>query len=57
MASRLAFVHVSDPDALARELATRGLTMRTPPENHDDGLRGCELSDADGYVLFIGCPV
>ncbi len=27
-----AFVHVSDPDALARELATRGLTTRTPPE-------------------------
>jgi catechol 2,3-dioxygenase-like lactoylglutathione lyase family enzyme len=47
-----AFVHVADPDALAAELSTQDVV----PIDTDDGLRGFELVDADGYVLFFGRP-
>ena len=50
------FIHVSDPDALAAELAGRGLPFRTPLEDTEDGLRGFETEDPDGYVCFFGRP-
>lgn len=49
-----AFVHVPDPDALAAEFAARGVAFFKPLEGTDDGLRGFEIADADGYVLFFG---
>ncbi|MHC4820544.1 MAG: VOC family protein [Planctomycetota bacterium] len=52
-----AFVHVEDPDALAAEYQQRGAEFREPLEDHDDGLRGFAVADADGYVLFFGRPV
>jgi catechol 2,3-dioxygenase-like lactoylglutathione lyase family enzyme len=54
-----AYLHVPDPDALAAEFASRGIQFyRTleDSENSDDGLRGFEVQDADGYVLFFGRP-
>ncbi len=51
-----AYVHVSDPDALAAEFSARKVAFREPPQDTDDGLRGFELEDADGYVLFFGRP-
>ena len=51
-----AFIHVSDPDALASELTGRGATFSAPLVDTDDGLRGFELTDADGYLLFFGRP-
>jgi len=51
-----AFVSVPDPDALAAEFASRGVEFSLPLEDTDDGLRGFELRDADGYVLFFGRP-
>ncbi|MGH3878697.1 MAG: VOC family protein [Actinophytocola sp.] len=51
-----AYVHVSDPDALAAEFRDRGVTFSTPLADTDDGLRGFELTDHDGYVLFFGRP-
>lgn len=51
-----AYVLVRDPDALAAEFATRGVTFSVPLKDTDDGLRGFELRDADGYVLFFGRP-
>ncbi len=52
-----AFVHVEDPDALAAEFQQRGAEFRESLEDHDDGLRGFAVADADGYVLFFGQPV
>jgi catechol 2,3-dioxygenase-like lactoylglutathione lyase family enzyme len=52
-----AFVHVKDPDALAAEFSSRHVEFfRTleDGEGGDDGLRGFEVQDADGYVLFFG---
>ena len=51
-----AFVAVPDPDALAAEFASRQLQLSEPLRDTDDGLRGFEVTDADGYVLFFGRP-
>lgn len=51
-----AYLHVPDPDALAAEFASRNVELSRPLEDDDDGLRGFELRDADGYVLFFGRP-
>ena len=49
-----AYVHVPDPDALAAEFASRNVGFFKPLEDTHDGLRGFEIRDADGYVLFFG---
>ena len=51
-----AYVHVPDPDELAAEFSSRSVTFSEPLKDTDDGLRGFELKDADGYVLFFGRP-
>jgi hypothetical protein len=51
-----AFVAVPDPDALAVEFASRSVELSEPLKDTHDGLRGFELKDADGYVLFFGRP-
>jgi catechol 2,3-dioxygenase-like lactoylglutathione lyase family enzyme len=51
-----AYVYVPDPDALAAEFGSRGVTFSAPLKDTSDGLRGFELEDADGYVLFFGRP-
>ncbi len=52
-----AFVYVEDPDSLAAEFASRGLTFHKELVNQNDGVRGFEIADCDGYVLFFGRPV
>ena len=49
-----AFVYVPDPDALAAEFASRNVKFFVPLKDTHDGLRGFELKDADGYILFFG---
>jgi catechol 2,3-dioxygenase-like lactoylglutathione lyase family enzyme len=52
-----AYVNVPDPDALAAEFASRDVEFFVPLNddyNNDDGLRGFEIKDADGYLLFFG---
>ena len=49
-----AFVFVPDPDALAAEFTSRQVEFSQPLKDTDDGLRGFELEDQDGYVLFFG---
>jgi catechol 2,3-dioxygenase-like lactoylglutathione lyase family enzyme len=51
-----AYVSVPDPDALAAEFASRGVKFSSPLQDTHDVLRGFELEDADGYVLFFGRP-
>ncbi len=51
-----AFVFVEDPDALAAELASRAVEFHAAITDRDDGLRGFEVRDSDGYVLFFGRP-
>ena len=51
-----AYVYTADPDGLATEFASRDVVFAEPLKDTDDGLRGFELKDADGYVLFFGRP-
>lgn len=51
------YSYTPDPDALADEFASRGVTFKTPLENNHSGLRGFELTDPDGHVLFYGRPL
>ena len=54
-----AYLYVPDPDALAAEFSSRNVEFfRTlkDSEDGDDGLRGFEVKDADGYILFFGRP-
>ena len=55
-----AYVDAPDPDALAVEFAGRlnedGITFHALLEDTHDGLRGFEICDPDGYVVFFGRP-
>ena len=51
-----AYLYVPDPDALAVEFGSRNVEFSEPLKDTHDGLRGFELKDADGYVLFFGRP-
>lgn len=51
-----AYLCVPDPDALAAEFASRNVEFFEPLKDTHDGLRGFEIKDVDGYVLFFGRP-
>jgi catechol 2,3-dioxygenase-like lactoylglutathione lyase family enzyme len=51
-----AFVIVPDPDALAAEFGARNVEFSAPLKDTHEGLRGFEVKDADGYLLFFGRP-
>jgi catechol 2,3-dioxygenase-like lactoylglutathione lyase family enzyme len=51
-----AFVYAPDPDALAAEFDRNGAAFSTPLEDTHDGLRGFEICDPNGYILFFGRP-
>jgi len=51
-----AYVSVNDPDTLYEEFAAKGVQFYAPL-NNSGGLRGFEVVDADGYVLYFGKPV
>jgi catechol 2,3-dioxygenase-like lactoylglutathione lyase family enzyme len=51
-----AFVYAPDPDALAAEFVDHGSVFSVPLKDTHDGLRGFEITDPDGYVLFFGRP-
>ncbi len=51
-----AYFYVPDPDALAAEFASRNVKFLQPLMNNSDDLRGFEIEDADGHVLFFGRP-
>jgi catechol 2,3-dioxygenase-like lactoylglutathione lyase family enzyme len=51
-----AYISAEEPDTLFEEFSRAGITFRKPIHNNGDGLRGFEVTDADGYVLFFGRP-
>ena len=51
-----AYVYVPDPDALAAEFNSREVRFSKALMDTSDGLRGFEVTDTDGYVLFFGRP-
>jgi catechol 2,3-dioxygenase-like lactoylglutathione lyase family enzyme len=51
-----AYIDAPDPDALAVEFASHGAAFSVPLQDTHDGLRGFEITDPNGYVLFFGKP-
>ena len=51
-----AYCYSADPDALEAEFAGYGASFSQPLKDTSDGLRGFEITDPDGYVLFFGRP-
>ncbi|MGZ3874155.1 MAG: hypothetical protein ACXVJD_14630 [Mucilaginibacter sp.] len=51
-----ACISAEEPDQLFEEYTSAGVAFRRPLTDNDDGLRGFEVLDADGYVLFFGRP-
>jgi len=52
-----AYIHLSDPAVLYEEYRAADIEFRQPLKDNSDGIRGFEVVDADGYVLFFGRPV
>jgi len=52
-----AYISAADPDSLFEEYRAVGVSFHQPLKDDGDGLRGFEVKDADGYVLFFGRPV
>jgi hypothetical protein len=51
-----AYASVPEPDALAAEYTSHGVSLSQPVQDTHDGLRGFEVQDPDGYNLFFGRP-
>ena len=51
-----AYLTAPDPDSLAAELEGKRGIFSSPLQDTHDGLRGFEITDVDGYVLFFGRP-
>ncbi|MBS1600698.1 MAG: VOC family protein [Bacteroidetes bacterium] len=52
-----AYISVTDPDKLFEEFNSKKISFHQSLKNDADGLRGFEIKDADGYVLFFGRPL
>ncbi len=52
-----AYIYVPDPDALAAEFQSNGVALFKPVGNNSDNLRGFEVQDVNGYVLYFGRPL
>lgn len=51
-----AYISTADPDALYEEYVAAGVIFHQHILDDADGLRGFEVMDADGYMLFFGHP-
>ena len=51
-----AYIFTADPDKLFDEYSSNGVSFNKPIHDNSDNLRGFEIKDADGYVLFFGRP-
>ena len=51
-----AYISTKEPDTLFEEYRSNGVAFRKPIHDNSDNLRGFEIEDADGYVLFFGRP-
>jgi catechol 2,3-dioxygenase-like lactoylglutathione lyase family enzyme len=49
-----AYINVTEVDALYAEYKERGIAFHSALDVNSDHLRGFEVRDADGYVLYFG---
>lgn len=51
-----AYCYTPNPEALADEFSSRDVRFVKTLKNTSDGLRGFEVADPDGHILFFGRP-
>ncbi len=51
-----AYIATADPDKLFDEYNANDVSFSKSIHDNSDNLRGFEIKDADGYVLFFGRP-
>jgi len=51
-----AYISTQEPDLLYEEYRLKGVPFVKPIHDNSDNLRGFEIKDADGYILFFGRP-
>ncbi len=51
-----AYISAAEPDKLFEEYRLNDVVFSKPIHDNSDDLRGFEIEDADGYVLFFGRP-
>ena len=51
-----AYISAAEPDKLFEEYRSNGVMFSKPIQDNSDNLRGFEIEDADGYILFFGRP-
>jgi len=51
-----AYISTTEPDTLFEEYRSNGVAFIKPIHDNSDNLRGFEIEDADGYLLFFGRP-
>jgi catechol 2,3-dioxygenase-like lactoylglutathione lyase family enzyme len=51
-----AYISTIDPDKLFEEYRSNAVAFSKPIHDNSDNLRGFEIEDADGYILFFGRP-
>ena len=56
IASWDAYIYVPDPDALYEEFVARNIDFKLPLCNNSDNLRGFEVRDINGYIIYFGRP-
>lgn len=52
-----AYVTATDVDAIYDEYCSKGLSIFSPPEDKDHGMREFEIADCNGHFLTFGQPV
>jgi catechol 2,3-dioxygenase-like lactoylglutathione lyase family enzyme len=51
-----AYIYVPDPDPLYDEFVSRSVEVVTPLGDNSDNLRGFEIKDINGYIVYFGRP-
>lgn len=51
-----AYISANEPDKLFEEYRSKNVGFHKPIHNNSDDIRGFEIKDTDGYVLFFGRP-
>jgi len=51
-----AYISTVEPDILFEEYRSNGVAFVKPIHDNSDNLRGFEIEDANGYILFFGRP-
>ena len=51
-----AYISTAEPDKLFDEYRSKNVSFAKSLQDNTDDLRGFEVEDADGYILFFGRP-